>query len=83
MAYFDQPTMRWDCVAGIAVGLAVGFILLDPLTDSLVESCFWEAGCKSSQAPRFVGVFAGAFGTGALSAWAIVALVKRLLRGSR
>jgi hypothetical protein len=83
MSYTGKPSTRWDRFAGLVVWFVVGFALLLPMSALLVEGCFWEEGCGSSQAPRFLGSFLAAFVFAAPFGWVACAGLKRLLNRLR
>ena len=78
MAQSDRFHRLWTRTVGFCVWIAAGIALLGPMTGVLVQDCFWEQGCESPQAPRFLGALIIAFGLAFPIGWAAVALLGRL-----
>lgn len=78
MAYSDGHASRLDRIVGFALWLVTGFILIEPMLALLVEGCFWEGGCSSSQAPRFIGALIAALLLGAPVGWSAYAVLNRV-----
>jgi hypothetical protein len=79
MAYIDAPTPRWDRIAGFAVWLVVGFVLLEPLGGFLVADCISEE-CNPSLGLRLAASVFSAFSLSAVVGWTATALFNRVIR---
>jgi ABC-type Fe3+ transport system permease subunit len=80
VAYSDQPSPRLDRIVGVAVWLVAAFLLIFPMITLLVEGCFWEEGCSSSQVPRFLGAFVAALAVAVPLGWSACRLVGWLIQ---
>jgi hypothetical protein len=57
MSYSDEPALRSDRIAGFVLWIVAMLCLFGLMLELIVEPCFWEEGCASSQAPRFICAF--------------------------
>jgi hypothetical protein len=55
MSYLNEPTLRLDRMAGFALWVIAMICLFFMTLALIVEPCYWEEGCSSSQAPRLIG----------------------------
>ena len=78
MAYSDAPSPRWDRIAGFAVWLVLGFVLLEPLSGFLVQDCISEQ-CFPSLGWRLLALILSAFSISGVGGWAATALLKRVI----
>ena len=77
MAYIDSPARRWDQMAGFAVWLVIGFVLLDRLSGFFIADCISDE-CNPSLGWRLAALAFSAFGLSAVVGWAATALLNRV-----
>ena len=80
MSYSGRPAFRWDRIAGFTVWLGAASVLFPVMVANIVEGCFWEEGCESSQIFRFVISLVVALAIATPFGLAIGAVIRRLIR---
>lgn len=69
MAYSNEQPTRWDRITAFMLWLVSWPVLTGPSLQLIVEKCFWEQGCDTSQAPRFVAAIALSMAVASAIGW--------------
>lgn len=78
MAYSDDQQTRWDRIAAFTLWLVSWPVLTATTLQLIVEECFWEQGCDTSQAQRFIAAIALSLAVASAIGWAACWIMNRV-----